>query len=601
MTPGEAKGISSSDGASLSPSRSPASASASIATLTDTVLTGYSLPGNAVPGSMAHLKLALSRSITMAGLNVFDPYYPATQLTDDIQMIARIRPLYIGRWAGWWGSTWDDATESRHFAEAADAARRIHAMDPDIVVEGAVFEYINLAVNNITVPAWVFQAFDLPVEQRHFSFLAMTFPDFPAHHNWSGPTDAIPDLTRIESKMWYYYRARNYIDAGAESLHTGQIQLMSEGDPSMLHVWGLFKKIRAYGAQHARRNFVWINSHAQGYVTPPDSYRRLVFDFQEVPIRPKQRGSRIEQFTVEKNYLDTIYHSVTPGVTPRDEYVASLPYLAEFDNFGISQRPGVANQDWFPFGYDEITWFSLLPKARRDSALRYISDRIASFGNEGYLQMPGQRGTTLPNVAWPGVMYRANRSAFDQEDAIQAIWSRPGARVTRGVSSLREVCPIGTYDGSNCYVESPPPGANPFLYQNRFYYQPLLKRCSLGTFDGANCHVSAPPTGASPFIYQNRFYYRPINRQCPTGNFDGANCYVGSPPGAQQAFIHQNQYYYVPVQAPLNSCGNGNPQCCPKGSFDGANCMMPSAAQPPSGKSPFIYGNSFYIRPTLPQ
>ncbi len=43
----------------------------------------------------------------------------------------------------------------------------------------------------------------------------------------------------------------------------------------------------------------------------------------------------------------------------------ALPYLVEFDNFGISRKPGVADTaSHFIWGYDEITWFYLLPEQK---------------------------------------------------------------------------------------------------------------------------------------------------------------------------------------------------------------------------------------------
>ena len=64
----------------------------------------------------------------------------------------------------------------------------VHKEDPYVVFEACVFECISTAVNQIPVPAAVFEAFDLPVENRNFSFDAMCFPDGSYKNQWRGDT-----------------------------------------------------------------------------------------------------------------------------------------------------------------------------------------------------------------------------------------------------------------------------------------------------------------------------------------------------------------------------------------------------------------------------
>lgn len=67
------------------------------------------------------------------------------------------------------------------------------------------------------------------------------------------------------------------------------------------------------------------------------------------------------------------------------------------------------------------------------------------------------------------------------------------------------------------------------------------------SYDGANCYVATPPPGQQSFIWNNSWYVTPQNgNQCAMGGFDGANCYVGSAPAGHGAFIWSGYFYFTP-------------------------------------------------------
>jgi hypothetical protein len=73
--------------------------------------------------------------------------------------------------------------------------------------------------------------------------------------------------------------------------------------------------------------------------------------------------------------------------------------------------------------------------------------------------------------------------------------------------------------------------------------------CSIGSYDGANCYVGTPPTGTTAFIYNGHYYYTAKSgNQCPYSGswFDGANCYVGDIPSSTEGFIYNNNWYVKP-------------------------------------------------------
>ncbi|MCA9540160.1 MAG: hypothetical protein KC620_14785, partial [Myxococcales bacterium] len=151
-------------------------------------------------------------------------------------------------------------------------------------------------------------------------------------------------------------------------------------------------------------------------------------------------------------------------------------------------------------------------------------------------------------------------------------------------------CTLGSYDGANCYVATPAEGTSPWIYQGVHLmttprYAPT---CPIGAFDGANCDVAAAPSGTSPWIYEGRHLMTtPLpGNVCPVGSFDGANCYVATAPEGTSPFIYAGHLMTTPRSTPS----------CPVGSFDGANCYVATA---PAGTSPFIYEGHLMTTPTL--
>jgi hypothetical protein len=79
---------------------------------------------------------------------------------------------------------------------------------------------------------------------------------------------------------------------------------------------------------------------------------------------------------------------------------------------------------------------------------------------------------------------------------------------------------------------------------------------------------------------------------CPDGTFyDGLNCFYGTIPSGYSPFIFQNSFYVKP-----NCMISSDNNCCPAGYiFDGANCH--SGINFPENREGFIYENGFYVRP----
>jgi hypothetical protein len=92
---------------------------------------------------------------------------------------------------------------------------------------------------------------------------------------------------------------------------------------------------------------------------------------------------------LEVGYLDSLYKKSEGCMTPSGWQCDSLPYLVEFDNFGISQKPGESTvNEHYIWGYDEISWFSLQSEEYRNAWLKYAYNWLRETDPNGFLQMP---------------------------------------------------------------------------------------------------------------------------------------------------------------------------------------------------------------------
>lgn len=155
---------------------------------------------------------------------------------------------------------------------------------------------------------------------------------------------------------------------------------------------------------------------------------KLIFDFVSFPLRIKEIGGEPQKGELKKFFLDAIYGSTNGGITPSGWACEQVPYLVEFDNYGISDYPGVSSvTDHFVWGYDEITWFYHQPEAYKNEFLSYAHQWIKHIDATGYLSMPGSRVVSLGGGATK--RYRANTKSAtsaegqNQEETIKKLWN----------------------------------------------------------------------------------------------------------------------------------------------------------------------------------
>ena len=92
-----------------------------------------------------------------------------------------------------------------------------------------MLEIVTTQVEQVPVPDWAFAAFGLPVEKRNFRYAEMLYPSGQFKDHWRAG-NSVPDVSRPETKLWFYFLGASFIDVGCEAIHLGQTELMNKKD-----------------------------------------------------------------------------------------------------------------------------------------------------------------------------------------------------------------------------------------------------------------------------------------------------------------------------------------------------------------------------------
>jgi len=365
----------------------------------------------------------LSRSITMEGL-----LNGRGDLADNTRMLKSIGAKYIGRALCLWNAENDFSNN----VQIARAVPKVLAAEPEMILEACVFETVNPRVNQIEIPERVFVALGQPLEKRNFRYDDMIYPE--GQRRPMGRNAQVPDESRIETQMWFYYQAITYIDLGCEGIHFGQVEIMNHNDPDNAHWAHLLGLVREYAATHARHHMVLCNGHVPTGGLMHDGNPLL--DFHAFPLRIMETPGQPQEAILKLGFSDGIYNRSKGGRTFSGWTCEHLPYLVELDNYGVSRHPGEPNAkgefNWV-WGYDEITWFAHQPKQYRAAWLQYAWDWVRKTDPNGYLEMPGSRTAVSPDSRW----YFANNpspavpTGLGDEDGIRAVWAADAAKTAR--------------------------------------------------------------------------------------------------------------------------------------------------------------------------
>lgn len=378
------------------------------------------------PISREVLENYLSRSFTMMDLCT-----GVGNVDDNIRMLFNTGAKFAGRAMYMWGSE-QRIADPAFLMKGKEIADKIHKRDPDMVLQGGVFEWVTQSVEKVPVPKWVFKEFGQKPEVRNFIYKDMLFPNADASRRGS-----TPDITKLETRMWFYFLSVSYINIGMEALHFGQLELVGRNDKDYKDWADLIAKVRKYASKHARRRWVLCDAHVPSGGAL--SGGKLILDSHAFPLRPKEvMGSNMDAI-LEVGYYDGIYGKSKGGMTPSGWTCEHLPYLVEVDNWGASKQGGQPSQAEKPshwiWNYDEMSWFAHKSESYRNDWLRYAHKWLKENDPNGFLQMPGSRvlhdgpvSETEPrkkmNWYFANTKSPACPQGFNQEETIKEIWSK---------------------------------------------------------------------------------------------------------------------------------------------------------------------------------
>lgn len=361
----------------------------------------------------------LSRAITM-----MDLLSGVGNVDDNVRMLKNIGAKFAGRSLYVWGG---ESRVPNMLSQAEEIARKVHAADPDMILQAGIYEIITEDVTRVPVPTWVFEEFGVSPEKRNFSYETMLYTDGHKRDHWRKGA-SIPDMSQLETRMWFFYAAASYINVGIEAIHFGQVEIMDDSDPDHAHWWEMMSRVRRYAAQNARRHLVICDAHVPsgGIVTEG----KLLFDFHSFPLRIEEVADSPHEGVLKMGYLDSIFGRSKGGITPSGWACEQLPFLVELDNFGSSGREGQNIGGHWIWGYDEISWFGHQDEGYRNDWLRYAWRWVREHDSNGFLEMPGSRCLASP-VDGKRLYYANTNSAavpdgFNQEETIREIWSSDG-------------------------------------------------------------------------------------------------------------------------------------------------------------------------------
>ncbi|HMG07372.1 MAG TPA: hypothetical protein VK609_02620, partial [Mucilaginibacter sp.] len=215
----------------------------------------------------------LDRSVTMQSLLVGKGNFD-----DNLRMIKNIGAKFIGRAVCQWG---EEADIPKNLQQEKELAARVHASDPDIILQACIFEIVTPQVDQLAVPDWAFTALNMPVQKRNFSYADMLYPDGKFKNQWG--KGSVPDVSRSETKLFFYYLAVSYINIGIEGIHFGQVELMNKNDLHLDSYAQILTLIRDYANKHARRHMIICDSHVPGGGFVRNG--KLLMDFDAFPLR----------------------------------------------------------------------------------------------------------------------------------------------------------------------------------------------------------------------------------------------------------------------------------------------------------------------------
>lgn len=250
------------------------------------------------------------------------------------------------------------------------------------VIQAGIYEHIPVtssgAYPNFPIPQWVvdtFEANDAEFPQYSNFYNSLSGPPNFDRSNIAGnggsgevATDRW-DVTKIEARMWIYYLAVSYIDAGYTALHIGDINAWGSKDfqlsPPYHYTALLIDLIRSYANDLGKTVLISTENPPSGNLYDPHfqgdpnypGVKKLIFDFDNAAIRLREVNdiwnycdNSIDPLPLEainkynftecdnQNLMSFVdictidrRRTLTEAISPNGCYFETVPYVGAFD------------------------------------------------------------------------------------------------------------------------------------------------------------------------------------------------------------------------------------------------------------------------------
>lgn len=252
---------------------------------------------NGYPVPRKTIEAYLSRSAGMPGLLSLPFQYnngsnthnaaalaSSPEIAHTLNLINTLSPKMIERADALWGDdAWVFLPGIGHWDNIEWMATQVHNIDDQIILDAGLMECVatnvsltgtirTLGALSNPAEAYIRTAFpNLPLGGINITPKSMLYPEivWAIDNNLLTPTADTwlwPDISRLETQVWFYYRACEYIRRGFESIHMGRMDLMLKRDCDNLIIADLIQKINNFGSSPngsggtmARRGVVFFN------------------------------------------------------------------------------------------------------------------------------------------------------------------------------------------------------------------------------------------------------------------------------------------------------------------------------------------------------
>lgn len=369
--------------------------------------------------SSAVLENYLKRSMTMDGI-----FNRPEEANEHIRMATATGAKHLSR------TVYVKGNESELdlvLSAAEPLISQTHAEDHDIICEASIYNIISKDIeagNRIQIPSDVLELFGEKTDTiRYFRFNEMVHEEVDTLN--LGSEEGLLDISRVISRMWYFYLAQQYIDIGIEGINLMYFPNVIVNDTTSLgYAFEVVDNIRKYGESNGRRSFAIITA-----ITNHSLIRgkKSILDFNSYYIRPK-RGAEAIEVVQEYGFHDAIYGNSEGGTNPLGESIETLPYVVFFSS-GTSNGKITSNHgDDYVWGYDEISWFSILKRKEQILFLETHADWVKRKDLVGFLQMPGVVPLFVNTPPYREQLFYANdkssriKNSYKLEKTIRKIW-----------------------------------------------------------------------------------------------------------------------------------------------------------------------------------